>query len=386
MKNIYLYAHGGSANHGCEAIVRSTLEMLKKKADKKILISSAPKEDEFYEINRLCEVVQDVQPFSKGTIPFLKAYLQLKLKKDYIEMDKLQYQKSFKEIKKGDWAFSIGGDNYCYADVQRYIMMHDMLLKKGVKTALWGCSVEPKLIKKPEIAQDLAKYDLITARESISYEALKKINSNTVLVSDPAFTLKKNIPNLHNYFQKGNMVGVNVSPMVIEREAISGVTLKNYEKLIEYILNKTDMGIALIPHVIWSGMDDREPLRSLYKKYKDSKRVVMVEDCNCMKLKGIISQCRFFVGARTHATIAAYSTGIPTLVVGYSVKARGIARDLFGTDENYVLPVQKLSQEIDLLHAFQYIYKNENKIKSHLEKIIPEYCLRAYRGLEKIEK
>ena len=29
MSNIYLYAHGGSENHGCEAIVRSTLDLLK---------------------------------------------------------------------------------------------------------------------------------------------------------------------------------------------------------------------------------------------------------------------------------------------------------------------------------------------------------------------
>ena len=62
-------------------------------------------------------------------------------------------------------------------------------------------------------------------------------------------------------------------------------------------------------------------------------RVVFFEDHNCMELKGIISKCRFFVGARTHSTIAAYSMGIPTLVVGYSVKARGIARDLLGGEE-----------------------------------------------------
>ena len=28
MNKIYMYAHGGSGNHGCEAIVRSTLKIL----------------------------------------------------------------------------------------------------------------------------------------------------------------------------------------------------------------------------------------------------------------------------------------------------------------------------------------------------------------------
>lgn len=60
-----------------------------------------------------------------------------------------------------------------------------------------------------------------------------------------------------------------------------------------------------------------------------------------------------FIGARTHATIAAYSSLVPTLVVGYSVKARGIARDLFGTEKNYVLPVQLLRKEEDLTGGLQ---------------------------------
>ncbi|MDO5124498.1 MAG: polysaccharide pyruvyl transferase family protein, partial [Eubacteriales bacterium] len=86
--------------------------------------------------------------------------------------------------------------------------------------------------------------------------------------------------------------------------------------------------------------NDLKPLESLFSIYKDSGRVVLIKDHNCEELKGYISRCRFFVGARTHATIAAYSTCVPTLVVGYSIKSKGIAKDLFGTFEKYVVPVQ----------------------------------------------
>ena len=97
------------------------------------------------------------------------------------------------------------------------------------------------------------------------------------------------------------------------------------------ILSFTDNGVGMtaeevrkyINQVAFSGAND------FMEKYKDSGRVCIVDDCNCMQLKYDISKCRFFVGARTHATIAAYSTCVPTLVVGYSVKSRGIARDLF---------------------------------------------------------
>ena len=71
-----------------------------------------------------------------------------------------------------------------------------------------------------------------------------------------------------------------------------------------------------------------------------------------MQLKGYIAKCRFFVGARTHATIAAYSTEVPTLVVGYSIKSRGIAKDIFGSEENYVIPIEQIKEENKLTQAF----------------------------------
>ena len=39
---VRLYAHGGSGNHGCEAIVRTTVKMLESPA---VLATTAPEED-----------------------------------------------------------------------------------------------------------------------------------------------------------------------------------------------------------------------------------------------------------------------------------------------------------------------------------------------------
>ena len=114
-------------------------------------------------------------------------------------------------------------------------------------------------------------------------------------------------------------------------------------------------------------------------------RVVLIEDHNCEHLKGFIARCRFFVGARTHATIAAYSSLIPTLVLGYSVKSKGIAIDLFGTDEYYVLPVQKLSNANAMTEAFEWIMAHEYEIKDHLNKVIPKYIQKAASIHEVVE-
>ena len=145
------------------------------------------------------------------------------------------------------------------------------------------------------------------------------------------------------------------------------------------------MQIALITHVVWNNNDDRKPLNELYEYFKGTKRVIMINDGNCMELKGYISRCRMFIGARTHATIAAYSTCVPTLVIGYSVKAKGIAKDIFGTYENYVLPVQSLKNENDLINAFEWLSENEENIRKYLEKFMPDYKMKALESKKEIE-
>ena len=365
MPKVFLYAHGGSGNHGCEAIVRSTIKILDQ--NDVTLISSNPDEDRCYGLDQLCRIVKDTNDsFSKRSLGFVRAYAALKIRKNYIPMEKLRYREAFGQIHKGDIALSIGGDNYCYADVQKYVMLHNMLIERGAKTVLWGCSVEPEVAKRPEIMADLKRYDLITARETITYEALKAINPNTVLVPDPAFLLDTKETKLPEHFIEGNTVGINLSPMAIDNEKVPGMAMCNYEELMKAVLSETDMNIAFIPHVVWAQGDDRVPLHELFNKYKKSSRVCIVDDRNCEELKQIISKCRFFVGARTHATIAAYSTGVPTLVLGYSVKARGIAKDLFGTEDGYVISVQNLASIEQLLTGFRLLCDREAEIKKVL--------------------
>ena len=62
-----------------------------------------------------------------------------------------------------------------------------------------------------------------------------------------------------------------------------------------------------------------------------------------------------------------------------SVKAKGIAKDLFGTTENYVIPTQELRTEDQLTKGMQWIIDNKDEIKTHLEEIMPEYKKQVYK-------
>ena len=370
MQSVILYAHGGSGNHGCEAIVRSLTKLVPLSKDD-VLLSNQPREDINYGLDQILTVKKATNETSYGVLHKIRAKL-------YGNTDRYFYLQKYRDLLNlvgfSDIACSIGGDNYCYYGMDMEMMvMRQIIAKSDVKTILMGCSVEPERLSR-DILVDMMQYDTICCRESLTYDMLKSYGfQNLNLQIDSAFGLDKVDLPLPAGFIRKNTVGINVSPMIIGYEKNHGVTLQNYVNLIQHIIGHTDMQVALIPHVVWSHNDDREPLRQLYEMFEETGRVVMIEDHNAEELKGYIARCRFMVVARTHASIAAYSTQVPTLVVGYSVKARGIAKDIFGTEEHYVIPVQSLQNEDELLRGFQWLMRNEDRIRKHYADFMPEY-------------
>lgn len=387
MSNIKLYSHGGSKNHGCEAIVRGTYKVINKPM---VLYSMNPDEDIKYGIDKIITIKEDNDcQIKRKSIEYYLSAANIKLFKSTELNTKYKKKEFLSDINKDDIYISIGGDNYCYEGVNVLGDINSLIHKKGAKTVLWGCSINENILNDINVIKDLKLYNLIVVRESLTYNALRKagITENVVLYPDPAFQLDKEELQLPEGFMEGNTIGINISPLIISSGKENGMVKKNYEKLIEHIIHTTDMQIILIPHVTWDHNNDREPIVYLYNKYKDTGRVIMLEkEYNCMQLKGFISRCRMFIGARTHTTIAAYSTCVPTLVVGYSIKAKGIAKDLFGDYENYVVSAQNLNESDELIMAFEWMKKNEKSIRKHLNSFIPSYKEKALLAGKKIRE
>lgn len=378
---LIMYMHAGSGNHGCEAIVNSICRMIKEQVT---LISYFGEEDQRYSLPGLCKIKGE-RRFEEHRLAHVLYYGYRKLTGDGESFIRYRYGSVFKG-NAVPLAVSIGGDNYCYDNMLGDLRLANSAFnEQGTRTMLLGCSIEPELLSREDIVRDLMKYHTIIARESITYDALKEMaDSNKkdrgpqiLCFPDPAFTLPKKERPLPPGFAPGNTAGINVSPMIQEKEGRVGITMASYRALIAHMIACTDMQIALIPHVIWARNDDRRPIGELYEAFKDTGRVVRVEDASCEELKGFIGRCRMFIGARTHATIAAYSSLVPTLTVGYSVKAKGIAKDLFGTYENYVLPVQQLQKKEDLIGAFEWLRDYEQDIRKDLGNVMPAYKERA---------
>ena len=84
-----------------------------------------------------------------------------------------------------------------------------------------------------------------------------------------------------------------------------------------------------------------------------------------------------FAGARTHATIAAFSTYVPTLSLAYSAKASGINDDLFGT-QDYCLGAGELANPENLVNRMERLLADADSIRNHLRHIMPGIIDRAY--------
>lgn len=382
MKNskILMFEHAGSGNHGCEAIVRSTCNMLGEQSY--FLQTLTPEEDVRYGIDQLVKLINLKQRnISRNSIKGLKMRIQSRLNSQY-GYDDLESLYRNKDLLCGEKiALSIGGDNYCYKGI--IASMHDKLITfelKHIPTVLWGCSVDRQHLSSMTI-EDLKKYTLITARESLTQEILNEVGivDSVVACVDPAFTLQRKIVCWHDSELK-NAIGINVSDFMKYYNAYPDATYRNFSRLLDYLLTSTDAYIVMIPHVRQKGNNDLEPIRKLAHNFNNERILVVEEDYNCMQLKDIIARCRMFIGCRTHSTIAAYSTGVPTLVVGYSTKAKGICKDIFGNCDDLLVDVRTFESDDDLTKKYIAFSERENEFRMHLRSFMPGYIRKAYKA------
>jgi colanic acid/amylovoran biosynthesis protein len=106
--------------------------------------------------------------------------------------------------------------------------------------------------------------------------------------------------------------------------------------------------------------------------------IVLGDNYNASQTKYVISQCDYFIGARTHSTISSLSSGVPTLSIAYSPKAYGINQKIFG-HTNYVIPISSLSGGA-LLEKFNLLRHDRQKVVEQLIKLMPIVKEEAYSG------
>ena len=378
----FLFNHVGSFNHGCEAIVRGTVNIISN-ADPKaefVLSSFNPETDN-------CINVVKKRSFATRPLTFYEKIISafsIKLCHSEEYALKRMYSDIVAQAQDCDICLSIGGDTYCYGENHGIQVLTRELKKSGKKVVLWGASIGEEDLSEDKL-KSLKDFDAVFTRESLTYDLLKNknANENIFLNPDPAFCMERDNVEAIEGFTKENTLGLNVSPLV---EGYNPQITQITKDFIKYIFENTTLRILLIPHVIENGNNDYEYMMKFYEEFRDSGRIeILPPDLNAKQYKGYIANTRFFIGARTHATIAAYSSGVPTAVLGYSVKSRGLAKDLFG-EEKFVLNSRALTDAQPVIDEFNALIENEEEIKETLMKKMLVYLRNAMQMGDKLTK
>lgn len=400
MTRMYFAGQEDFGNRGCEALVRSIISIIRGELEHtEFIVPSidlARDKAQWSHHEALNVRFASTQPF----VPLIRWWARVGRKFPAVQRAWLptpQFPEPMRsDILSSDVMVVTGGDtlslDYGLGSLLKWVSQVETALRANKTVVLWAASVGPFTANtKVErfMSAHLSRYHLITVRESDSLAYLTSLGlRNVELVADPAFVLEPQAPGIALTLPKGahGTLGFNISPLITKfRESAESVARLEADIVAfwRWVLDTTALDIVLVPHVDplngSSENSDSAYMSALLAQFggANPRIALLPRTLNAAELKHVISGCRYFMGARTHSTVGAMSSGVPTISIAYSVKAKGLNRDLFG-DLRYVVETPAVALET-LQAALQRLQTEEADIRSLLAQRIPEWRTRARR-------
>lgn len=390
---LLLGAHINSSNLGCQALTYSLVDLLEK-----IAVDKGIKMEYF---------VIEYQPDEEVTAQFAK---RIGLKSNHISSYKFPFILSWKNIikqhssihmfrklmNKVDIAIDItAGDSF--ADIygnDRFLAttrIKEMIEKKGIPLVLGPQTYGPfNNVENEKFATEIIKnaYRVIS-RDIYSAEYVRKMTKRKIpITTDLAFQLPYTKRNIDADKIK---IGINISGLLVERASEAGFVNKNslktdydtyIDELLRYLISEEKYDIYLIPHV----EEDVQACQFFDSKYQNTKLINMFS--NPMDVKSFISGMDIFIGARMHATIAAFTSGVVTIPTAYSRKFEtmfsvvkyNVVVDLQELDTKSAL--EKTRSYIEHYHELQKQVEESLNIANYYKKQTEDFFAEAILSLE----
>jgi colanic acid/amylovoran biosynthesis protein len=298
-----------------------------------------------------------------------------------------------------DLAVLTGGDNMSsdYGSPSQWFRPIRRLVEAGVPVVMLGQSIGP--FRKAEHRQsfvEMAKQcALVTVRETASLryvlddlglpEALVRLTADTAFLLEPAprelalkmiasFGVEPGRP----------LIALSVSGGIAGFAAADGERhLAALERLTRRVLAETDATILVLPHV-----EDQDPNNNdlivadrLMRRMDFDPRLRLARGfLTSNEFKAIVACCDMVVAERMHVAIGGLSSGIPTFVIGYSVKGHGIMSDVFGVDsleEGLVTPLSTFVETAAADDQILAVWRDRQRLAATLKSRLPEIRERA---------
>lgn len=398
MKKIAIYGIGGLYNFGCEAILRGTVEYIRKTHNEEIIItyySKRPKDDTRI-TNELNIKMHDLSSYSPPLLRIAKRCISKIIDVFQIPVTPFRSKEYDTVICQSDEIYSIGGDIYTipkylrkkkkYRYVNSIVEFGERALKEGKTLIIYGASIGPFGRYKKAIeyySSHLKKVDKIICRESISVKYLNSIgvSENVQFLPDPAFLVKDH----PSYDQKtSKYIGINLSELSLQ-EVYGQVSDKEINiicSILHLISKEVDLPIMLIPHVLSPHTIEDNDYTFLSKiatamLTQYNTKVTLCDVHGFIDAKKYLRQCKFLISARMHCAINAIIEGIPAIFLSYSQKSIGMSRFIYGT-EKWCIPLEEIESRLliaisELNNDYDAIVDSIINKNIEIEKLYSEY-------------
>lgn len=224
----------------------------------------------------------------------------------------------------------------------------------------------------------LKEATLVSTRDKLSSDLVQKIAGvNSFVVCDIAFGLPvdRTVDTMGIQKNEKKKIGINISALLWNggyngnNQFNLTVDYKEYcIKIISFFIEE-GYEVHLIPHVYSKNDNDLENdyLACIEVKEKFPEcRIAPLLDLPT-QIKSYISNMDFFIGARMHATIAAFSTGVITIPFSYSPKFEG----LYGSvGYNFIIRGKVMTTDEAINKTLLYVHNPQRLVDSQKSAMI----------------
>jgi polysaccharide pyruvyl transferase WcaK-like protein len=235
---------------------------------------------------------------------------------------KLNFIRSNAGIKWCDFVV-FGGGGLLNSEVPRSISIWGKVINKAVNEnkGVYMLGQSFSNASSPRILNLISKVNLVTVRDSLSYQALSRLNCSTPvrLTSDLVFDLSAEQISSGKTKFDDQFIVLNLRKYInTDQDAV----FNTVNKIISYISKNTPYSIYLVPF----GPGDTEVLSKLQAEHTDNGRVVLLPHDKQECLDAIRSS-KAVISMRLHPSIIGLVNSKPVLGLSYSSKVLGLLKD-----------------------------------------------------------
>jgi len=254
----------------------------------------------------------------------------------------------------------------------------------------WGPFEDPRVRSLAERA--ISASALTFARDDISWNYIHQLDANGPVEQAPdiAFLFRAS-PNGRSLITDIGLdpdrpiVAIAPNMRVYERTGGEGSDNVYGQALTQIGRSFVDQNVQvlLVPHEILPASENQNDDRYLCQLIADAlgpENVSAVTvDRSAADLKAMIGACELMIGSRFHALIAALSSGVPSVAVGWAHKYPELLAE-FGLEE-YVLDHSNLSPEA-LSSMVSEVWRDRSRLRTRLMETLPSVKARSSRAFD----